>query len=655
MMPRLIVLPSFVHLPSDRPRLDFMTRIFFIVALCLTANRLFAEENPETTVPVAPSMFEQLTVSCKDCHEEESGFNVHHLKDEQASFYEKHELWEKVRQRLADHSMPPADGEPLDHDVRLKLVDWIGSSMHNAFVEKGEKAGPPMFRRMAKHEFSNTIRDLMGVHMDAGHALPEDAAGGEGFNNAAETLTISPVHIEKYVEAATMAVEYAAQDETSRKKLFQVSANEKISEVEAARKNIQRLADQAFRRPATKEEVDELFRLYEDARKDGLDDHQACFYAMRAILVSVNFLFIAEEIPETRGVEVPLTDHEIAARLSYFLWATTPDRELREAADKGKLHDPEELKKQTLRLLSARGTRLEDSMSFFVGQWLGTQDWGRSKTPDSQLHPWIQDHHVAAMRSQPVIIFEKVLKDNRSLLELVDSNWTVLNAELFGVYKLNAGKLNAQDVNQFLKPVELPDEFRNRASLLGCGAIMGITSYPKRTSPVLRGAWVMDKVFGIELPPPPPNVPPLEATANDALKMTVRQQLEKHRENAACATCHDRIDPIGFSLENFDVLGRWRDKDDGGPIDPKAVLADGQDIDGLAGLKQYILENKSQFLRHLTKKMLGYSLARGLRPSDISSVETIVGRLEENDYKAQELILGIVMSKPFLYKKVVEE
>ncbi len=608
--------------------------------------------DPPTALP--SSLFKQLEISCKECHEGE-GFDLNRLHDSSQSFIDHHDEWEKIRQRIADHSMPPKDADPLDPAIRLQLVDWITNSSRQAFMEKGEKAGPPLFRRLARHEYSNTMRDLLGVHMDVGHALPEDAAGGEGFNNASETLIISPVHAEKYIEAAAVALDYAAKDETSRKRILHAFPKEGVSETEAARNNLKSLANRAYRRPATKEEVDLLVNIYEQAKADGLDHTQATFYAMRAVLVSVNFLFIAETVPEQPGVDVPLTDHEIATRLSYFLWATMPDRELREAADKGLLKNPDELKKQTLRLINGRGEQLNNSLTFFMGQWLGTQDWGRSKQPDTQLHPWIQDHHVAPMRDQPVYIMERILRENRSLLELVDSNWTYLNGELLGVYKLKKSSLkHEKDINQHLVSVELPDEYRYRAGLLGSGSVMGITSYARRTSPVLRGAWVMDKMFGIELPPPPPNVPTLEAGGHDIKKMTVRQQLEIHRENPACATCHDRIDPIGFSMENFDTLGRWRDKDEGGPIDAKASMADGRDVAGIAGLKAYILENKPQFLRQVTYKMLGYGLNRGLRPSDVCTVETILERLNNNDNKAQELILGIVLSKPFLYKTVEE-
>jgi hypothetical protein len=263
------------------------------------------------------------------------------------------------------------------------------------------------------------------------------------------------------------------------------------------------------------------------------------------------------------------------------------------------------------------------------------------------------------MRNQPVYMFEWVLQENDSLLELIDADWTFLNDELIRVYKLEKSKLKRSrsrgkgkgNIAQHLVRVDLPDEYANRGGLLGTGAVMAVTAYPRRTSPVLRGIWVLDALLGVELPPPPPDVPTLEESDEAVKSQTLRARLEAHRADPACATCHNRIDPIGFALENFDELGRWREEDDGGKINPVAELPGGMKVDGVAGLKQHLLERKTQFVRHLTEKMLGYALARGLEASDYATVESIVGQVEASDYKAQALVLGIVTSKPFRYKE----
>ncbi|MDZ4783801.1 MAG: DUF1588 domain-containing protein [Planctomycetia bacterium] len=616
----------------------------------------------ETNTPAPPAVMDfpaailALEQGCAACHSEadgDGGFSLAKVASED-SLHLDHATWLRVRQRLADHSMPPSDAEPIEIELRLRLLEWLRVAMREAIQKQGEIAGPPMFRRLAAHEYANTMRDLLGTHFNAGRGLPQDVAGGEGFNNAAETLIISPIHAEKYVEAATEALNYAARDSRARDRLFPDRPSESLTEVDAARANLKRFADRAFRRPVASEELDAYFALYADARADGLDFEPALFYAMRGVLVSPQFLFLSEPAPAKLNVSQPLNDYELATRLSYFLWATMPDDELRAAADAGKLSNPEELKRQTVRMLTEKGTHLNDSMVQFVGQWLGTADWGNSKVADAEVHKWVQDHHMSAMRNQPVYFVESMLQQNGSLLDLIDCNWTFLNEELLRVYKIDRKDIEARRFAQHLVRVELPDKYRYRCGILGSGATMAVSAYARRSSPVLRGAWILDKFLGIELPPPPPDVPKLDESQEVAAAKTLRERLEQHRADATCASCHDRIDPIGFALENFDELGRWRDRDDGGEIDAVAVMADGTKIEGVNGLKTFLLDNKEQFTRHLTEKMLGYALARGLQPNDLCTAENIVERLPASEYKSQELVLGIVLSEPFRNKRVSE-
>jgi len=631
--------------------------LMFAATLFVLAGASRAEVAAHRPAPLDfPAAMQTLETGCADCHGGEGGdggFSLAQVASEE-SLRLDHDTWLRVRQRLADHSMPPSDAEPIEIELRLRLLDWLRVAMREAIQKQGEIAGPPLFRRMAGHEYANTIRDLLGTHFNAGSGLPQDLAGGEGFNNAAETLIISPIHAEKYVEAATEALNYAARDSKARDRLFPNRPSDSLTEADAAQANLKQFAGRAFRRPVADEELSAYVALYADARADGLDFDQATFYAMRGVLVSPQFLFLSEASPTELNVSQPLTDHELAARLSYFLWATMPDDELRAAADAGKLSDTEELKRQTIRMLTEKGTHLNDSMVQFVGQWLGTGDWGRTKVADTAVHQWVQDHHMAAMRNQPVYFFEEALRKNESLLDLIDCNWTFLNEELLRVYKINRDDVEARRLAQHLVRVTLPDKLRHRGGILGMGATMAVSAYARRSSPVLRGAWILDKFLGVELPPPPPDVPKLDESKEVAVAKTLRERLEQHRADATCASCHNRIDPIGFALENFDELGRWRDRDDGGVIDPVAELSDGTKIEGLVGLKTFLLDNKEQFTRHLTEKMLGYALARGLQPNDLCTVENIVERLAANDYKSQELVLGIVLSEPFRRKRVSE-
>ncbi|HYO26408.1 MAG TPA: DUF1588 domain-containing protein [Lacipirellulaceae bacterium] len=596
--------------------------------------------------------------SCGDCHGaergNEGGFGLGELALP-GSLVERYDRWMRVESRLADGSMPPDYAEPLLPDERAALVAWVDSATREAIRARGEAAGPAMFRRMTRHEYSNTVRDLLNTHFDAGESLPQDLAGGEGFDNASETLTISPIHAEKYFAAATTALQYAASEAESRERILRHRPSASVSETDAARRNLLAFARRAFRRPTAAADVEPYLQLFEEARADGLDFDLAMIYALRGVLTSPRFLFLSEAAPADPGpdaavVDAPLDSWELATRLSYFLWASLPDRELREAADAGLLADPSELERQTLRMLK-HPTALNDSMAQFAGQWLGTADLGQSKVIDRSRHAWINEPHVAAMRSQPVRFVESLLRENGSVLELIDSEWTFLNSDLVEIYGLEARRIDGK-IGQHLLRVKLPAEYRRHGGVLGMGAVMAVTAYPRRTSPVLRGVWVLEKLLGSKSPPPPPNVPPLDEGPADDGPQTVRQRLENHRADPACAACHDRIDPVGFALENFDELGRWRTADDGGAIDARAQMPGGESFEGPEGLKQHLLAHKTQVARNLTEKMLGYALARGLTPSDRATVEAIVDRLEANDYRAQELVLGIVTSKPFRFKGI---
>ena len=598
-----------------------------------------------------------LRTACGDCHAagaEEGGLALERVWEAEESLKSEFERWEKIRERVNDRTMPPADSDPLEDQAREALVQWIERAALEQLCGEGAKAGPALLRRLAKHEYSNTIRDLLNVHFDAGQGLPDETAGGEGFNNAAETLIISPIHAEKYLQAAVDALDYAAHNNEARKRLLAVRPDASKPEDQAARENIAKLAGRAFRRPVAAEEIDRLVSLYEAARQDELPWEDAVLYAMRGILISPSFLFITESNPEQPNLAVPLSDHELAVRLSYFLWASTPDAELRRVADEGKLNNEEELKRQTLRMIGKRGTHLLDSMEQFIGSWLGTADLGRAKKVDRERHRWVEDPHVAALRNQPVYVMQSILQENESLLMLLDADWTFLNDELARVYKIKKDQLEGDFVQQLVR-VKLPEQYGYRGGLLGMGGVYVVSSYPSRSSPVLRGAWVLDKMLGVELPPPPPGVPPLDESQAAMEAQTLRQRFEQHRQNKTCASCHDRIDPIGFALENFDELGVWRDRDEGGKIDAVAILPSGNQIDGVQGLKAHLLNHKDTFIRNLSRKMLGYALGRSLQSTDLCTVESIVQRLRENDYHAQELVLGIVTSPPFRQKMLTEE
>jgi hypothetical protein len=566
--------------------------------------------------------------------------------------------WSRVLARVRGSDMPPKGSPAPGLEEREKFVSWVDGALRQAACAEGPVPGPSPIRRLNRDEYSATIRDLLNIQVSAGHALPADGAGGEGFDNAAETLFLSPIHAEKYLEAARLALDYAAKEPRAREAFLIAAPGPDTSPEQAARRILEAFLPRAFRRPVSAAESERYLGLFKSAqaRKELFDE--SIRYALEAVLVSPNFLFRRERPNADPGPRL-LNDFEIASRLSYFLWGSMPDKTLFDLAAQGKLQDPAVLSEQVSRLLFA-GTQRRDGdkvrvvsdwkltefATRFIEQWLGTRELGRDIKPDAKLFKQYYDAELqAAIRYEPILFFQELLASNLSLLNLLDSKFTFVNNALNRHYDLKITGLRQQPTKH-----DLP-EGSHRGGLLGMAAVSAVSSYSVRTSPVLRGKWVLDAILGTPSPPPPPDVPELKEAHDGASPQTLRERLMQHRQNPTCGACHNRIDPIGFGLENYDVLGRWRTEDAGKPIDAKGVLPDGSAFDGPDELRAVLLGKKDLFIRHLTSKMLGYALGRGLTLEDSCTVDQIVTDLEKNDYKAHILIKGIVLSVPFRYQR----
>jgi hypothetical protein len=593
---------------------------------------------------------------CSDCHQGEDAeaqLNLGHFQSVDSMIAE-YETWEKVARRVDNGEMPPDDSPAPSIDDRRRFVTGLRTTLQRATCADGIAPGPPQIRRLNRHEYANTVRDLLGIQVDAGHALPADGAGGEGFDNAAETLYISPLHAEKYLEAADVSLEHALRDPRARRRLITAEPSDELSTTDAARRVLSDFLPRAFRRPVDQHQIDHYVEVFAAAYERDPSYEVSLRLALQAALVSPKFLFVWEASnPEPSPVLV--THHELASRLSYFLWATMPDEQLLSLADKGKLREDGVLQDEVRRMLSRGGrpgrrrrpgghTKVRDFSSSFVEQWLGTRALGREFKPDPTVAGRFDSELEGGMKYEPIFFFEDVVIENRSLLNLIDSDFTYVNRALARHYGIR-GEFREQPIR-----VELPED-SHRGGVLGMSAVLAVSSYPHRTSPVLRGKWILETLLGTPPPPPPPDVPELEVNAAGADPISLRQRLERHRENRACAACHDRIDPLGFGLENFDVLGRWRTEADGVPIDSRGTLPGGTEFEGPEELKGLLLDRKQDFARHLTAKMLGYALGRGLTQQDACTVQEIVDQLADNDYAAHTLIMGIVQSVPFQYKQ----
>jgi len=430
----------------------------------------------------------------------------------------------------------------------------------------------------------------------------------------------------------------------SRSKIFLCHPTTSLDEEACARKILSTLAGRAYRRPIADDEVPSLLVPYHSGRsEEGFE--AGIEWALQRILVSPEFLFRIEQDPENleAGTAYPISDLELASRLSFFLWSSIPDEPLLAVAVKGQLKDSAVLEKQVGRML--RDSRSRALVSNFAGQWLYLRNMA-TVAPDLGEFPEFDENLREALQRETELFFESMLREDRSVVDLLDADYTFLNERLARHY----GIPNVYG-NHFRR-VTLDHE--ERRGLLGKGSILTATSYANRTSPVLRGKWVLENILGTPPPPPPPNVPELEAATRDGKPLTMRQRMEEHRANPACAACHARMDPLGFALENFDAIGGWRDTEAGTPIDASGVLPDGTRFEGASGLREILLSRREEFVRNVTEKLLTYALGRGIEYYDAPSVRSIMREAAPGDYRWSSLIVGIVKSTPFQMRRSEE-
>ena len=419
------------------------------------------------------------------------------------------------------------------------------------------------------------------------------------------------------------------------------------AERECARTILSGLARRAYRRPADAEDVDTLLDFYEPGRAEGgfAGGIQA---AVERLLVDPEFLFRIESDPEgaAPGTAWRVSSLELASRLSFFLWSSIPDDELLDVAERGELTDPGELDRQVRRMLADPRSRA--LVENFAGQWLQLRKL-RNVVPDTAAYTAFDENLREAMRRETELFLEAEFREDRPLLDMLRADYTFVNDRLARHY----GIPDVYGVH--FRPVNYPDD--TRRGLLGHAGLLTITSYANRTSPVVRGVWLLDNFLGTP-PAPPPDVPSLPGAGEDGAARSVRERLERHRANAVCATCHNVIDPLGFALESFDAIGRWRTTDEGGtpfdtgiPIDASGTLVDGTEVHGPAGLRAVILDRGDQFVETVTEKMLTYALGRTLEHTDMPVVRQISRQAVPDEVTWSQLVSGIVKSTPFLMRK----
>ncbi|MCH7729277.1 MAG: DUF1592 domain-containing protein [Planctomycetes bacterium] len=679
--------------------------------------------------------------------------------------------------------MPPKDhNDRPTRKERQPMVEWLELKLYHVDCSKVKDVGRVTIHRLNRVEYNNTIRDLLGVDTNPAKDFPSDDLG-HGFSNNANVLSLSPLLLEKYVDAAEEIALVAIPTETSGKNLQRYEGDQlkvtngvtnrlsgtwlslnsegsvyrnqeiqrsgeyiirieamadqagpevakmeiridgkkvKVYEVkgyrdsriyevrrnltkgrrrieaafindyykpkakeprdrdrnlairfieiespthtppqanhrivftrpsktktvkQAATEIFQRLMSHAFRRPATKAEVNRVVKLVELATQKDDSFERGVQVGLQAVLVSPHFLFRIEldAQPNNAKSQHHIGQFELASRLSYFLWSTMPDYELFRLAKQGKLQDPKVLDGQITRML--KDSKADALVENFASQWLNLSNLVEV-TPDPKLFPEFTPELRRDMIRETQMFIRSIFRDDRSLLDFLDADFTYVNQRLAKHYGIKGVQ------GEKMRRVSLPSN--QRTGVLTHGSILTLTSNPNRTSLVRRGNWIVNNVLGLQLPEMPVNVPSLEEGAKKSGASSLREQLKLHRKKAACAACHATLDPLGFGFENFDAIGRWREKSEGKPVDSRGTLLSGESFSGPIQLVKILKKRERKFAELVTKKMFTYALGRGLELPDSCAVDSIVAELEDNDYRFTVLVRGIIHSRPFLMRR----
>jgi hypothetical protein len=668
-----------------------------LLLLCLAGGSSGADtrkdgDRPQDLVQVQPL----LARYCYSCHGEKKQTAGLNLESPQ----EDVRVWKEVWDRLKSRQMPPAERPQPSPAERERLIGWIESVFARHHLDGQPDPGPLRPRRLNVREHMNTFRDL-AVAKDNSRPrrtaytnrpdgtvslygavvpppehpcafvpryLPQDTNDG-GFDTIGENLSIPPFLMEKYLRCSKALLDDMFTLNPSRGVSYQWPLYQGVMKVQkgpyakgqgprqALVTFLQDFAGRAFRRPVAADEVEKYARLFDQAVERGEDFEAAIRLALQAILVSPRFVVLwgepvvaaEEKAPPVR----PLDDYELASRLSYFLWSSLPDRELLQAAQKGQLRDPEVLEQQVRRML--RDERVTDGLlEGFLCQWLQLEKLDRA-TPDADRYAFYFQNNLAELMKAELLLFtDAILVEDRSILEFIDADWGFVCYPLAEHYGI-AGFPGRKPGNNTQPPwyrMKFTDP--RRGGVLTMGKVLTGTSQPLRTSPVHRGKWVLETILGTPPPPPPPevdNVLKEEKEQAGKPKLTVPQLMERHRNNAACYSCHRMIDPLGIAFEHFDPVGRWRERDQDQPIDARGALVDGKEFNGIVELKAVLMARKEDFVRCFVEQMLAYALGRKLEFYDVATVKQITQAVIQDDYKLSRVVVEVARSYPFRHRR----
>ena len=580
---------------------------------------------------------------CIECHDADTGEG-----EVEFDLYSKlwqaekvPDLWESAVELIEMGEMPPRKKDQPSVQEKEHFIEWTEAlSQKWDSGAMGRDPGRITLRRLNKNEYNYTIRDLFGLKLRPADNFPEETGGEAGFDNNADALFLPPLLMENYVESAGIIVETVYRDPQARARYLYVKPTKAAEAMPAARKILRLWASRAYRKPVRKEELDRLLSIYQRSMNKEKNFSKAMQMPLLAILISPNFIYRAEDFAPKKDV-FAVSDYDLASRLSYFLWSSMPDGKLFELAQNNELHKPAVLKAQVERMLKDKRSR---SLSMhFGGQWFKWEDLRSTIDPDTKKFPMFTFELRVSMYQESSAFFDYLLQNNRSVLELIDSDYAFLNDRLARLYGI-PGVTGPQ-----IRKVQLTD--KNRGGVLGMGSVLAATSLPLRSSPAKRGDWVLTEILGTPPPEPPMNVAQLPEDDRNLEFKTFRETLEAHREDPSCAGCHAAIDPIGFGLENFDSIGRWRTTQNGATINTSGELPDGRKFQSPAELRAILLEEKDLFVRNMAEKLLAYALGRELTPYDRPIIAKISKKVAEDDYQIHRMFLEVVQSYPFLNRR----
>ena len=586
------------------------------------------------------------------------------------STYASQHPWDRVdgapfgtRGGMVVNHVFPADGEyqfemtfNSGENTRFEQIDVSVDSQRVALVEyellniagaDGRGQTPhrtePIFIKAGQHKVAAAfVRKIDGPYEDLIKPHEWSYAGGGSGGSGITTL---PHMADLVIRGPLKAT--GISNTPSRQKIFSCRPTSKVDEAPCARQIITRLGAEAYRRPLTAQELDRLMPFYEQGlAKGGFE--QGVRQALETILASPHFIFRLEKAPTDArsGGTYRVADIDLASRLSFFLWGLPPDKELVAAAQRRELSTPAGLEKHARRMLA--DPRAEALSSRFAAQWLRLQDVEKVR-PDPNFYPNFDENLAEAMRTETKMFFDSLVREDRSLLDLLTADYTFVNERLARHYGFQG------IIGREFRRVKYPDT--TRRGILGQGTMLVQTSLANRTSPVLRGKWVMEVLMGTPPPPPPPNVPDLEASgeSKEGRLLTTRERMEIHRQNATCSSCHRFMDPIGLALDNFDVTARWRVRENGMPLDTAGDFYDGSKVSSLPELTQALLKRPTPLVRNFAENLMAYGLGRRVEYYDQPAIRQIAKQAEASNYKISSFILGVVKSDAFRMRRVEPE